>query len=110
MKVLSVYKDIQVTFREVDGVLHQLGFQAKVIDRKDVNEPPIKLLSEFIILFKNEKEKVHFAYPFVSWESKMLKGDFASLSHQLFQLGFIDNYEMLGKMIEKNRQVKLERA
>jgi hypothetical protein len=94
MEKFRIYKDIEVTYREVEKVLLTLGFK----NESDADR----------FYFVHKTPKAIFLMPQKSANEKVLKAHFSANSYGLWASGITPDIHDFAKMIEANRAVAME--
>jgi hypothetical protein len=89
MERFRIYKDLEVSYREVEDALIQLGFR----NASDTKR----------FYFVNDKFNAIFLMPFKPSTNTVLKAHFAANSYGLWATGVIKDIHDFAKLIEKNR-------
>jgi hypothetical protein len=94
MERVRIYKDIEVTYREVEKALLTLGFK---------NESDAERF-----YFMHKKHKAVYIMPQKAPSEKVLKAHFAANSYGLWASGVIADIHDFAKIIEASRAVATE--
>lgn len=90
MEIFRIYKDMEVTYKELSNALRKLGYRDESHDNRFryVNHEH----NSIVLLHKPKSD-----------DEKVLKADFAGYSYALSAQGVIEDPHDLAKMIEKER-------
>lgn len=89
MEKFRIYKDLEVSYNEVEKALLQLGFR----NASDTKR----------FYFVNDKHDAIFLMPFKKGTDTVLKAHFSANSYGLWATGVIKDIHDFAKLIEKNR-------
>jgi len=91
-KTLSVYKEMEVSYRELASALSYLGY------RNATNEKHFRFINDEF------NSDILLPLPHKSEEEKVNKAYFVALSINMEWKGVLDDMDDLAKMIERNRE------
>ncbi len=106
MNVLSVYKNLDITYGELENAMAWLKFQKKIVRSSNTLKEEILGRPIMVIVYFNKKNDPF--YRLVDHEANALvpKDEIVMLSDELYQFGYIKHFDDLAKMIERERLAK----
>ncbi len=103
MKLLGVYKNLNITFGELDAAMQSLNFKKRLERTKYSFKEEFFGKKIWIAVFFNEQSDRFYRLTQQPANELVPKHEIVKISDQLYQLGFIKDYDDLAKLIEKNR-------
>lgn len=104
--MLGVYKNLDITFKEMDEAMARLKFQKKVVRSNDTLKEEILGRPIMVVIYFNKKDNPFYEIYERSPEDYVPKYQIASLSDWLYQLGYVEHHDDFVKTIEKERLSK----
>lgn len=97
------YKNLKVTYAELSRAMKLLGFQSRIEKSKDEVKERLLGKPRYFIVFFNEREMRFYPVFQQGGDALVDAYDLFHISRQLRDFGYVNDYDDLAKLIEKNR-------